>query len=227
MVDLQRPWVRGVLAMGLDGKIAPVDRSAARFSSPADFVHLETQVAAVDGVIMGAGTLRAYGTSLSVRDPALVAQRQQRGQAPQPVHLICSASGQLDRQWRFFQQPVPRWLLTTPEGARPWQDGSEFERILPRLTPPETDWRAIAHYLAQLGLTHLALLGGGTLMAHWFEADLVDDLYLTLCPIILGGATAPTPCDGPGWGEAIAPRFSLQSHHILGDEIFLHYRRRP
>ena len=88
--------------MSADGKIADESHSAARFSSEADLAHLEERVAAVDGVLFGGGTLRAYGTTLSVRDADLLAQRRQRGQAQQPVQMVWSPSGNLDPNFRFF-----------------------------------------------------------------------------------------------------------------------------
>jgi 5-amino-6-(5-phosphoribosylamino)uracil reductase len=219
------PHTTVVLAMSLDGKIADRDRTAARFSSPADLAHLETQVAQADGVLFGAGTLRAYGTCLSVRQSDLCQARAARGQAPQPVQMVGSASGRLDATMKFFQQPVPRWLLTTPTGAGRWPDVSPFHHILPLLGESETDWRAVAQALYQQGIHRLALLGGGSLVAAWVEADLVDDWWVTVCPLVLGGRQAPTLCDGEGWPAALVPGLQLLSAQAQGQEVFLHYRR--
>jgi 5-amino-6-(5-phosphoribosylamino)uracil reductase len=214
-----------VLAASLDGKIADRDRTAARFSSTADLAHLEAQVAQADGVLFGADTLRAYGTCLRVRSPQWLQARRHRGAPPQPVQLVCSGRGDLDPQLPFFQQPVPRGLLTTDEGAQRWRDRAEFDHILPLLQSPTTDWRSLAQALHRQGLKRLALLGGGTLVAAWAAADLIDEMHLTLCPLLLGGRQAPTPCDGDGVVAAIAPRFTLASVRQAGDEVFLHYRR--
>jgi 5-amino-6-(5-phosphoribosylamino)uracil reductase len=226
------PHVTVILATSADGKIADRDRTAARFSSPQDLAHLEAQVAAVDGVLFGATTLRAYGTCLRVRSPDLLRQRQQRGQPPQPVQIVCSRQGQLDPQMRFFRQEVPRWLLTTAPGAKRWAGSPAFERIL---TLPlkdaqsgegsETDWAIALATLRQLGLQRLAVLGGGELVAALLQADVIDDLWLTLCPLLLGGRDAPTLVAGEGFPTAAAPRLELLSVDRVGDEVFLHYRR--
>lgn len=225
-----RPHITVVLAMSLDGKISDRDRSAARFSSPTDLAHLEYLVAESDAVLFGAGTLRAYGTCLSVRDPALRDRRRDRGQPPQPIQIVASASGDLSPDLRFFQQPVPRWLLTTPAGADRWAAISPaaapcFDRILPQLAADTTDWPSLLQTLSTFGIQRLALLGGGSLIAPFAQADLIDDWQLTLCPLTLGGATAPTPFDGLGFPAAIAPRFHLVSVTAIADEVFLHYRR--
>lgn len=223
-----RPYTCVILAMSADGKIADAARSPARFGSAADKAHLERQISQVDGVLFGAGMLRAYGTTLSVSQPDLLQQRRQRQQAAQPVQIVCSASGDLDPNWRFFQQPVPRWLLTTETGADPWRQFSGFDRIFTAaMTQDGLDWPATLAALLPFGIRQLAVLGGGEIVASLLAADLIDELWLTVCPLLLGGQTAPTPVDGSGWPESLAPRLKLCSVHTEGDEVFLHYCLRP
>ncbi|WP_204140799.1 RibD family protein [Halomicronema sp. CCY15110] len=225
-----RSQVTVVLAMSADGKIADRDRTAARFSSAHDLAHLETLVAQADAVLFGAGTLRAYGTCLSVRQRALVEQRETRHQPPQPIQIVCSQSGHLEPQWRFFQQPVPRWLLTSSAGAQHWSamvegdDGTYFDQVLPDLTEP-MDWRSLLQRFHPLGIERLALLGGGTLVASFAEQDLIDEMHLTVCPLLLGGAAAPTPFDGTGLAIAQALKLQLIGVRQVENEVFLHYRR--
>ena len=213
-----------VLSMSADGKIADSDRTPARFSSPQDLAHLETEIAKVDAVLFGAGTLRAYGSCLPVRQPTLIARRQAHQQPDQPIQIVCSRSGQIDANLRFFQQSVPRWLLTTEQAAEPWQLRDGFERIL-YLPPDPPDWAMVMLQLSELGIERLALLGGGALVAGFVQQDLVDELYLTICPILIGGQAAPTPVDGCGLSASLAPRLQLLGVRTIENEVFLHYRR--
>ena len=225
-----RPYTTVVLAMSADGKIADVKRSPARFSSPADKAHLEQQIASSNGVLFGAATLRAYGTTLSVSDPQLLQQRVRRSLPPQPVQIVASRKANFDPQLRFFRQLVPRWLLTTTAGANHWEERPEFERILVTEKPDTVgiDWTDAFQQLATLGLERLAVLGGGQLVASLVAADLIDEFWLTVCPLILGGATAPTPVAGAGFYHALAPRLELLSIEAIEQEVFLHYRlQRP
>ena len=222
--------------MTADGKIADRDRRAARFGSPADQKHLEQRIAAVDAVMMGAGTLRAYGSSLSVRDPQLLTQRQTQGKPPQPIQIICSASGHLDPNWHFFQQPFPRWLITLRSPDREWYSIPSpstpvFEKILqasalPNTPPniPQVDWAILGQNLWDLGIHSLGILGGGTLVASLLAQKAIDELYLTLCPFILGGTNAPTLVDGSGFLPSEAIVLTLCQSTIVENEVFLHYR---
>jgi 5-amino-6-(5-phosphoribosylamino)uracil reductase len=207
-----------ILAISVDGKIADRSRSAARFGSDADRRHLEQQVSQADAVLFGAATLRAYGTTMSVRDPDLLHQRELRGQPVQPIQIVCSGSGQLDRSMRFFSQPVPRWLLTDhpDDWGKP-----EFDRVLKFANWPDV-WEALKHF----GVDRLAVLGGGQLVAGLLAAGLVDELRLTICPLIFGG-NAVSPVAGAGWLESVAPRLNLLECLPVGDEVFLHYQIHP
>lgn len=222
-----RPQTTVVLAMTADGKIADAQSHAARFGSDKDKLHLEQQIALVDGVLFGAGTLRAYGTSLAITNPELLLTRQHQGKPAQPIHIVVSASGKMDSQLKFFSQAIPRWLLTTELGAKLWQHQTKFERILTfdylNASNSDIDWHQALFNLYQLGLKKLAILGGGELVASLFAVDAIDELWLTICPLILGGSNAPTPVTGIGFHPSQARKLSLLEVKQIDQEVFLHY----
>jgi 5-amino-6-(5-phosphoribosylamino)uracil reductase len=218
-----------ILAMTADGKIADHQHAAARFGSVHDQHHLEQQVSLADGVLFGAGTLRAYGTTMSVLNPLLLQARKTRSQSPQPIQIVVSASGDLDPQMRFFQQPIPRWLITLPGNDVKWQNKTEFERIVVASVITREDnsiinWTATFQRLADLGLQRLAILGGGELVAALFDEDLIDELWLTLCPVVFGGKSAPTPVGGTGFVQSQGKKLQLLKVKQIEQELFLHYR---
>ena len=215
-----------ILAITADGKITDREGSAARFGSACDKTHLEKQVSLVDGVLFGANTLRAYGTTMSVSHPDLLQERQSRSQPSQPVQIVVSRSANLNPQWRFFQQPVPRWLLTTDQSAKLWQDRAYFERIIVcRSDKNESaiDWSEAFARLKELGLNKLAILGGAKLLASLLAVNLIDELWLTICPLILGG-DAPSLVGGTGWLQSQGKRLELLEVKQIESEVFLHYR---
>ena len=226
-----RPKTTVVLAMTADGKIADRQQSPARFGTIADKIHLETQVSLVDGVIFGAGTLRAYGTTLSITTPQLLKERIERAQQPQPIQILVSATGKIDSRLRFFKQPVPRWLLTTNLGAKDWLEGNEFAKVIiadtgqidSRQGMDKINWLKTLELLDQLGLKKLAILGGGELVASLLAFNLIDELWLTVCPVIFGGKDAPTPVEGIGFLQSQSKKLQLLEIKQIDSEIFLHY----
>lgn len=228
--------------MSADGKIADASRNAARFASARDKAHLEARVAEADATLFGAGTLRAYGTTLPVTNPALIDQRRSRHQADQPIQIVCSAIGKLDPQWPFFQQAVPRWFLTTLEGMQSWRaygvDGEKhsgarhFDHVL--ITERPFNWHnvmqdlfkgksALSAAADRSSVKQLVVMGGGELVASLLCDGLMDELYLTVCPLLIGGKTAPTPVGGLGFMLPRTPQLTLNSCQVEADEVFLHY----
>jgi 5-amino-6-(5-phosphoribosylamino)uracil reductase len=214
-----------VLAMTADGKIADASKSQPKFGSTADFAHLERQVALADGILVGAGTLRDGGSAMRVQNPQLIADRSQRGQPPQPAQIICSSRGEFDPNLRFFSQPIPRWLLTSQAGADKWAGTGKFDRSIVAATAAgKIDWDSAFKQLQDSGIDRIACLGGGELAAALFEIDRIDEIWLTICPIIYGGTNSPSPVAGSGFAPALAPRLKLLSVDRIDEEIFLHYR---
>lgn len=220
-----RPYTTVVLAMSADGKITDRFQSPARFGSQRDKAHLERQIAQVDGVLFGAQTLRSYRTTLRVTNPELLRQRQQQGKAAQPVHIVCSRSATFDLDYPFFRQAVPRWLMTTPQGAEGWRNRAEFDRILtPIASTGELDWTAALDQIREMGLESLVISGGGQIVASLLTVDAIDEVWLTVCPLLLGGVETPTPVAGMGFRADLAPRLELLSVEAIDQEVFLHYR---
>lgn len=223
---MDRPHTTVVLAMSADGKISDATRHAVNFGSEADYARLEKQVAIADGVLFGAGTLRSGGTAMRVQSQDLIDERKAQGKPPQPVQIVCTRSGQLDPDLKFFKQPIPRWLLSTPDGAADWQDSAKFDQVLAYSNPSdegELNWpKFFAHCLTS-GIQKLAVLGGGEVVGALLKKDYLDELRLTLCPILIGGREAPSPAEGEGFSQDLAPRLSLKSCEQVGDELFLHY----
>jgi 5-amino-6-(5-phosphoribosylamino)uracil reductase len=214
-----------VLAMTADGKISDVQKSPPTFGSKQDYAHLEAQMALADAILVGSGTLNDGGETVLVTRTELIQARTARGQSLQPIQIICSRSGKIDRELLFFSQPIERWLLTTSRGARDWLDLSRFDRVLVCETPDgDIDWQAVTLNLTKLGINNLCFLGGSALAASLFAANFIDELWLTICPFIYGGSAAPTPVAGTGFTPELAPRLELISVDRVEQELFLHYR---
>jgi 5-amino-6-(5-phosphoribosylamino)uracil reductase len=214
-----------VLAMTADGKISDVTRSAPTFGSERDYAHMEAQIMLADVVLVGSGTLNDGGSAVET-NPALIQARLARGASAQPPQIICSRSGKINPDLPFFSQPIERWLLTTKIGAIDWIDRASFDRVLVCETADgsDLDWQAVKIKLAELGVENICFLGGAELAASLFAANFIDELWLTICPLIYGGSTAPSPVAGVGFTPELAPRLKLLSVDRVEDELFLHYQ---
>ena len=206
------PELRLVLAVSLDGRLAPPAGGAAQIGGRGDRRVLEEALAWADGCLIGGRTLRLHGTTCLIREPDLLEQRSQQGRTAQPTTIVVSRSGRFDPELRFFSQPLERWLLC-PE-ALPLPHG--FAAALPL-----SSWREALDALAVRGLQRLVLLGGAELAGVLLQEQLVDELQLTLCPLLLGGPHSWLPAE-----VALEPsRWRLQEQRRLeGEELLLRYR---
>ena len=135
---LRLPQVRLVLAVSLDGRLAPPDGGAAQLGAAGDRRVLEEALAWADGCLIGAQTLRLHGSTCLIRQADLLEHRRLEGRSPQPWALAVSRSGRFDPELPFFRQPLRRGLVapanpgsSPPEGFdRLWAlppDGSQAE----------------------------------------------------------------------------------------------------
>ena len=68
--------------------------------------------------------------------------------------------------------------------------------------------------------------GGGELNWLLLREDLIDELFVTLAPSLLGGRDAPTPIDGEGLPMAHQHRLKLLEADRVGDELFTRWEVR-
>lgn len=241
--------ITAIIAISLDGKISTQVNTRATFTSVNDFHHLETQVSLCDAVIFGANTLRAYHTSLSIKDPNLLNQRKIRQQPPQPLHLVCSPSGNLQPEWAFFSQPLPRGLITTQKGLHQWQENLKVFSLKHDLDVSEYDlklaltmnslpyfkyfflmessginWTHFLNQIQHLNLTKIGILGGSKIVSSFLKEALIDDLWITICPLLIGNINAPTFLLSSFLEESSLP-ISLKLLEVknIEEEIFAHY----
>ena len=208
-----------MLAVSLDGRLAPARGGAAQLGGPGDRHALDQALAWADACLIGAGTLRAHRSTCLLRNAQLVDQRIAEQRSPQPIAVVVTHRSAFPQDWLFFQQPLQRWLLA-PEPA-----AEGFDQWLPL----QSSWPQRLAALRQAGIQRLVLLGGAQLAADLFEADAVDELQLTLSPRLLGGAHSWIPPQTMALPEPLQQpdAWCLQAAEPLqGDELLLRYRRR-
>ena len=185
-----------MLAISLDGRLAPPQGGAAQLGGAGDRRALEQALAWADACLIGAGTLRAHQCTCLIRNPQLLEQRLQEGRPQQPAAVVVSRSLGFSRTWQFFDQPLQRWLLA----PAPMHQG--FDRWFP-LAPT---WPERLQALGAAGIQRLVLLGGAQLTADLLAADCVDALQLTVVPQLLGGPFSWLPLtDSPLPASLVQP----------------------
>lgn len=224
------PFVYVNMAMSADGKIAPADRRLIRLGSGADQEHLYQLRAWADAIMCGARTASQVA-SMGPGAARFRHLRRRRGLAEYPLRIVVSGRGMVSPRAALFQRRFSPIVILTTEAAEPTRLAG-LRRVADAVEAfgrEELDFRQALRWLRQQwGVRRLLCEGGGELNAALFRAGLVNELHLTLCPLLVGGRQAPTLADGVGV-EALteACRLSLRSMRRVGDELFLVYRVRP
>jgi 2,5-diamino-6-(ribosylamino)-4(3H)-pyrimidinone 5'-phosphate reductase len=224
---MKRPHVLINAAMTADGKIDSAARQAAVISSIVDSARVDQLRADVDAVLVGGRTLLEGDPRLTVKSPALRAQRLARGLAENPAKVGVVSVADLAPACRFLTFGPARKLIYTTSRTAVEQvtalrsAGAEVFVM----GNPRVDLASMLASLCSLGMRTLLVEGGGTLIASLLQLNLVDELMLYIAPRIFGGAHAPTLVGGDGFQAEHAPRLELVSVVKMDDEggILVHY----
>lgn len=213
------------MAMTADGKITSAAREYPTFTSALDRKTMDRLRAESDAVLVGAGTLRADDPPLHVRDPEMAAHRRSLGKPDGLLNVVVTASAGLDPMSRFFRdRHAAGRIVATVEEAPADRVAVLAERAeVWSLGRGRVDLVELLRRLTRRGVGRLLVEGGGELNWGFVAADLVDELYVTVAPSLLGGSLAPTLLEGEGFGMDARRRLRLVSLERHGDEVYLRW----
>ena len=226
--DRKLPFVYINVAITADGKLAPANRVFVPFSSKRDQELLLELRARADAVMAGARTVDLGAISLGPGSSRFRQMRLEHGLAEYNLRVIVSGSANLDPKAEIFDHRFsPILVLTTNEASkRKVQRLSRVADEVKGFGETELDFvKALFWLREKWQVKSLLCEGGGELNEALLRHDLVDEIYVTICPLVFGGRDAPTMVDGRGVENLTdATRLRLKSLKRVGDELFLVYR---
>jgi riboflavin biosynthesis pyrimidine reductase len=187
-----RPWVSGIMVSSLDGR-ATLEGTSRKLGGPQDLEMLRALRRRADALIVGPGTVAAEGY----------------GPLPCPAVLV-SRSFELPWEAGLFAAPGQRVLLyTRADGSVP-DVPADVELV------PEDDLRAVLADLRARGIERLLCEGGPTINRALLDAGLLDELFLTLSPVV-SGEGPPIVAGGP------SAALTLRSVATADGDMYLRY----
>jgi riboflavin biosynthesis pyrimidine reductase len=212
-----RPLVMMVMIATVDGRAA-VGGASSALGGDADLALLLELRTIADAVLIGGATVRAEGYGRLVGSEERRARRCAAGLAEDPVAVLVSRSMDLPWDAGLFaasKQPV---LVYTGAGADPPDVAAPVELV--RLE--EASLSAALVDLRQRGVRSVLCEGGPTLNRALLAAGLVDELFLTLSPLLTADDTAPGILAGGALPEPARLALRWVCHHE--GELYLRYR---
>lgn len=214
------------MAVSVDGRINTRRRERFALGSEHDRRLMDVLREDADAVLIGAGTVRHDGHPMLLRYPDLVARRVRRGRPPHPVNVVLSGDLDIPTRPFFAGDKTARIVFTTRRAGA--ARVRRFERVAEVVVLPgkhPSPARVVAE-LRERGFKKLILEGGGEVHFAFAKAGLIDEWYVTVTPRLIGGRSAPSFLDGEGFLKKDHIELKLVSQRRIGDEIFLHYRRK-
>jgi len=212
------------VAASADGKLSSRRREQVRISGPEDMARVDRLRADSDAVMVGVGTVLADDPSLTVKDPALSAERESRGESPQPARVVADSRARTSADAKVLDDEAESFVLVAE--AEPQEHiqalaGTGAEIVV--AGDNRVDLVAAFDVLEERGVERLLVEGGGELLFSLFESGLVDVFTTYVGPMVIGGRDAPTSADGEGFVEDF-PELTLTGVERSDDGVLLTYQ---
>ncbi|MFI7600507.1 pyrimidine reductase family protein [Actinoplanes sp. NPDC049681] len=201
-------------AVTLDGKSGPL-------GGPGDKQIFDLLRMTCDALVVAAGTVRTEQYDALRLDRTGRVWRRDQGLPEFPLMVIVSSSLDLDPAQLVFSDAPVRPLVVTHAGPTPPPGLADVAEIL-RLGDDEVDLAAMVDELHRRGATQVLCEGGPRLFGALIAADLVDEVCLTVSPLLAGGSAGRIAAGPPGPPR----RMALRSILAEDDMLFLRYARR-
>ncbi|EGD53950.1 dihydrofolate reductase family protein [Gordonia neofelifaecis] len=206
----ERPLIRANMVAGIDGA-ATADGKSGSLGSDGDRQLFHLQRALADVIVVGASTAVAEGYHPPTVDPRYAAGRAERGQSAVPLLVLVSRSLNLPVDYPTATHPDV--LIATcseaPDEARSaLLDAGAGIVDCGRST---VDPHALVAELAARGHRRVLCEGGPRFLAELAAAGLLDELALTISPIVTGG-------DAPRIARGAVADAPMRVRHLLGDD---------
>jgi riboflavin-specific deaminase-like protein len=220
------PFVYLNVATTADGKLAPPNRHFVPFSSKRDQELLMLLRTRCDALMAGARTVDSVPVNLGPGGKRFREMRVANGLSEYNLRVVVSGSGSLNPRAEIFKHKFsPLIVLVTERAGACVKRLQKLGAIVEVCGERELDFTYALKWLRkQWNVTRLLCEGGGEINAALFQKNLVDEIYLTLCPLVFGGRRAPTMSDGEGVQRLPgATKLKLKAQERAGEELYLVY----
>jgi len=209
----KRPRVVLNMISTVDGRASLNGRSGP-LSDRADRALFHGLRSAVDAVLVGAGTVRTERYGRMIPDASRRAQRAQRGLSEEPLACIVSGRLALDGEIPLLGEPSARVVILTASAASLSATAAEVDYVRSARDGRLDLTAAVVELGTRFGVRSILCEGGPHLAMQLLEARVLDELFLSVAPLLAGGEPAGGEALRILAGGELQPPVALDRLHV-------------
>jgi 5-amino-6-(5-phosphoribosylamino)uracil reductase len=211
---MKRPYVIIVSEVTVDGKLTlskgVSSKEIMKFMDEEANRYLHETRAKVDGIMVGAETIRTDNPYLTVRYVS----------GKNPTRIIPTSTADIPLDANILKKDSPTIIVTTEKAPeeRVKALSEKVEVII--AGKEEVDLFKMMDILYNRGIRNLMVEGGSTLNWNLIKNGLVDEIRIIHMPFIVGGTDTPTLVGGEGFKslEEVV-KLKLRAHFMRGSHL--------
>ena len=220
----QRPFVVAKFAASLDGRIATSTGDSQWITGQKARNRAHDLRQACDAIMVGAGTIHADNPQLTVR-------RADDGRACHPMRIVVDPALRASPLARVFHEETPGGAMVitgsdvTDERRAAFEDRDIPVHTVPLNSKGQFDLPVLLGHLHHQNITSVMVEGGSTMLGHVLDAELVDEVWAFIAPVLIGGTGLPA-IGGRGF-ETLSDCLRLENPEIevLDQDILIRGQR--
>jgi 2,5-diamino-6-(ribosylamino)-4(3H)-pyrimidinone 5'-phosphate reductase len=209
---MNRPYVLINCAMSADGKIASPSGKQMRISCDQDIKRMYKLRNSSDAVLVGINTVLSD-------DPKLTVKEKHVKNSKNPIRVILDSTCKTPTVALAVDEKAPSWIISSKSCDKKY--GENVEIILCEKDKKGLiDLKKLMNVLYKRGVKRLMVEGGSTVIWNFLKQGFVDDMFVYVSPMIIGGKSTPSLIKGDGKNINL----KLIESKKIGPGVLLHYR---
>ena len=207
--------------MSIDGKIS-TRRNDSSFSSRKDWIRVHKLRSSVDGIVVGISTVLKDNPMLNVR---------YYSKDKNPVRIIIDSRARIPLNSRIIRSSKKIQTIVGTTRNAPIRKIKSLKKVGVQVLitgKRKVNIKSLFQQLESLGLKRILVEGGGEINWSVLKIGLVNELIVSISPVVVGGRNAKTLVEGEGISN-ITDGIKLKLIRILTNnknEIVLFYKLR-
>jgi 2,5-diamino-6-(ribosylamino)-4(3H)-pyrimidinone 5'-phosphate reductase len=206
--------------MSADGKISSILHRQVRISGKEDLTRVDELRASSDAIMVGVGTVLADDPGLRVKSELLRMERQERGAYENPLRIVADSLARTPPDAEVLGAGC---IIAVSRAAPSGRLAALSDRCKIFVSGEDrVDLIELMRFLHGIGVKRLMVEGGAILNWSIISAGLVDEIYVYVGNMLIGGEVAPSLVGGAGFSVNF-PKLELISLKQLGEGALLRW----